>query len=406
MATNWMAAKSYIMNSRKHNIKKVATKSGVIDTPFFMPDATRGFVKSLSRRDLENAGAGPMVVNTYHLYLQPGIEMIKKAGGIHEFMHWDKPLLSDSGGYQIFSLIHKNPKMGKITDEKAVFKSPLDGRRHELTPEKSIQIQFDLGVDMMVVLDDVPPNSYPEEKIKKAVDRTLFWAERCMIEYCRQLRIRNIKEKDRPLIFCVIQGGKYYELRKKCLEGLMKIDFSAQGGPASGWDGYGFGARHVDEDGNFMDEMVRETAHMIPENKLCFALGVGTPEDIVKFVNYGWDMFDCVIPTREGRHGRLFVFDKQAEFSITNNQLSSKSQISNFGMQKFYKTININNEKYKDDFSPVDENCDCELCKNHTRAYLRHLFVSDDPMGMRLAAIHNLFFYMKLMEMIRSSRQS
>lgn len=358
------------------------TKSGVLDTPFFMPDATRGFVKSLNNADLKTAGVVPMVVNTYHLYLQPGMEIIQKAGGIHQFMHWDGPLLSDSGGYQIFSLIHKNPRMGKITDEKAVFKSPLDGRRHELTPEKSIQIQFDLGVDMMVVLDDVPPNNYPEEKIKQAVDRTVQWAQRCKTEYEKQIKARKIGEKERPLLFGVIQGGKHRELRRYCAEELVKINF----------DGYGFGARHIDENGVFMEEMVRETAQMIPEDKLRFALGVGTPEDIVKFVRYGWDMFDCVIPTREGRHGRLFLWNKNVE--------TRQCLISTDG-EKFYETININNEKFKEDFAPIDPDCGCELCANHTRAYLRHLFAVNDPLAMRLAAIHNLHFYIDLMAKIR-----
>lgn len=360
--------------SKNLRVGKIKTKNGELDTPFFMPDATRGFVKSLSKEDLKKTGVEPMVVNTYHLCLNPGVDIIKQSGGIHNFMNWQHLLLSDSGGYQVFSLIHKNPKMGKITDEKAVFRSPLDGQQHELTPEKSIQIQFDLGVDMMVVLDDVPPNYYTKEKIKKAVERTIAWAKRCKIEYSKQIKKRKIKEKDRPLIFGVIQGGKYSDLRKYCAEELVKLDF----------DGYGFGARHVDENGVFMEEMVRETAQMIPENKLRFALGVGTPEDIVKFVSCGWDMFDCVIPTREGRHGRLFLWKK--------TKPEGKS---------FYKTININNKKFKEDFSPVDKNCDCELCKSHTKAYLRHLFVSKDPLAMRLASIHNLKFYMELMEKLR-----
>lgn len=394
------------ISARKSGLRigEITTKNGAISTPFFMPDATRGFVKFLSKGDLEAAGVCPMVVNTYHLYLNPGMDIIKKADGIHNFMNWRYPLLSDSGGYQIFSLIHKNPLRGKITDEKAVFKSPLDGRRHELTPEKSIQIQFDLGVDMMVCLDDVPPNSYPPEKIKKAVERTIAWAKRCKAEYEKQIKKRKIKENDRPLIFGVIQGGKYADLRKYCAEELIKIDF----------DGYGFGARHVDESGVFMEEMVRETAQMIPENKLRFALGVGTPEDIVKFVSCGWDMFDCVIPTREGRHGRLFVWDKKTEFPISpaesgsrqggdNFQFPNSDQITNSKKQKFYRTININNEKFKEDFSPVDENCGCELCKNHTKSYLRHLFAAKDPLGQRLASIHNLKFYMELMEKLRES---
>lgn len=355
-------------------VGKIQTKNGEINTPFFMPDATRGFVKSLSKEDLDKINIGPMVVNTYHLYLQPGVELIKYAKGIHEFMDWEKPLLSDSGGFQIFSLIHKNPEMGRITDEKAIFKSPIDGKMHELTPEKSIQIQFDLGVDMMVVLDDVPPVSYSDNKLKIAIDRTLMWARRCKIEYEKQIKERNIAEDQRPLLFGVIQGGKNAALRRYCAEELVKLDF----------DGYGFGARHVDENGVFMEEMVKETAMMIPENKLRFALGVGTPEDIIKFVSFGWDMFDCVIPTREGRHGRLFV--------RKNGDLKGKD---------FYETININNEKFKEDFSPIDQQCDCELCKNHTRAYLRHLFVSKDPLGMRLASIHNLKFYLDLMRELR-----
>ncbi len=359
-------------------------KDGEIKTPFFMPDATRGFVKSLSRDDLLKAGVGPMAVNTYHLYLQPGTEIIKKAQGINKFMNWPHPLLSDSGGYQIFSLIHKNPRNGKITDEKAVFKSPLDGSLHEITPEKSIQIQFDLGVDMMVVLDDVPPNNYSKEKIKDAVERTIKWAGRCKVEYKKQLKIRKISAENRPLIFGVIQGGGYSDLRKYCAEKLVEI----------GFDGYGFGARHIDAEGNFMEEVVRETANLIPENSLRFALGVGTPEDIVRCFNLGWDMFDCVVPTREGRHGRLFLWNPGAELS----------DLKELGSRKpFCETININNEKFKNDFSPVDANCDCELCQNHSRAYLKHLFASKDPLAMRLASIHNLKFYMELMEKLRKS---
>jgi queuine tRNA-ribosyltransferase len=391
---------------------KIETKSGVLDTPFFMPDATRGFVKSLDRDDLLGAGVFPLVVNTYHLYLQPGTDLVKNAGGIHQFMHWPAPLLSDSGGYQVFSLIHKNPEMGKITDEAVIFKSPLDGSMQIISPEKSIQIQFDLGVDMLVVLDDVPPNSYSKEKIQDAVERTIRWAERCMIEYKRQLKLRKISKEKRPLIFCVIQGGGYADLRKYCTEELIKIGFSAQGGPqpeadepwvqALGWDGYGFGARHIDAEGNFMEEVVRETAKLIPEKALRFALGVGTPEDIVKFVACGWDMFDCVIPTREGRHGRLFLRKKQSEFLISNFKFLNKSQVPNSEQEdRFYETININNGKFREDFGPVDELCNCQLCKNYTRSYLRHLFTMKDPLAMRLAAIHNLKFYMDLMKGLR-----
>jgi len=366
----------------KKRIGKLKTKNGEFETPFFMPDATRGFVKSLDAGDLDSIGMGPMVVNTYHLYLNPGMEIIKKAGGIHKFMNWKKPLLSDSGGYQIFSLIYKNPKAGRITDEGAMFKSPVDGSKHFLTPEKSIEIQFDLGVDMMVCLDDVPPHSFEKEKIEDAVRRTILWAKRCKDEYERQIEKRKIKEADRPLIFGVIQGGVHFDLRERCAKELVEI----------GFHGYGFGARHVDQDGNFLEEMVRQTAELIPEDSLRFALGVGTPEDILRFANFGWDMFDCVIPTREGRHGRLFI--RKGEIK------NQKSKIK-INEGSFYETININNEKFKNDFTPVDSRCDCVLCQSYTRSYLRHLFSAGDPLAMRLASIHNLKFYLGLMKELR-----
>ncbi|MBU2028874.1 tRNA guanosine(34) transglycosylase Tgt [Patescibacteria group bacterium] len=389
---------------------KLETKSGVIETPFFMPDATRGFVKSLSQKDLESIDIGPMMINTYHLYLQPGMEIVKKAGGAHKFMHWKEPLFSDSGGYQVFSLIHKNPRMGKITDQKVIFRSPLDGSRHELTPEKSIQIQFDLGVDMLVCLDDPPPNNFSKEKIRQAVERTIAWAERCMVEYKKQLKARKIKEKDRPLIFCVIQGGEYLDLRKKCVGELIKIGFSTKGGPAVGWDGYGFGARHVDNEGNFLAEVLKKTASFIPDDKLKFALGIGRPEDIVRAVSYGWDMFDCVIPTREGRHGRLFLWKKNPSLSLPLKKGEKKSSpFVKVGVNAsersihgdFYETININNKKFKKDFKPIDKNCTCELCQNYSRAYLHHLFASREPLAMRLASLHNLKFYLDLMKKLR-----
>jgi len=367
------------LNSRRGIIR---TKNGEVNTPFFMPDATRGFVRSIDNEILEEIGLEAILINTYHLFLNPGMEIIKQAGDAHKFMNWSKPLLSDSGGYQVFSLIHKNPRLGKITDNEVIFRSPIDGSKHILTPEIAIQIQFDLGVDMMVCLDDPPPNDYPREKISQAVERTIRWADRCKKEYEKQIKKRKISEKNRPLIFGVIQGGEYLDLRKHCTEELVRI----------GFDGYGFGARHIDVNGNFMEEVVRETAKFIPENALRFALGVGTPEDIVKCFSCGWDMFDCVIPTREGRHGRIFL----------RKNTPSPLQGEGWGEVDFYETININNGKYKNDFSPVDENCDCMLCKNHTRAYLHHLFSSKEMLGMRLAAIHNLKFYADLLRGLRN----
>lgn len=339
------------------------TPHGVLSTPLFMPDATRGFLKSLSALDIKNTETKAMVVNTFHLYLQPGVKIIKQAGGIHRFMNWSGPLLSDSGGFQVFSLIHQNPKMGKIYDEKVSFKSPLDGSWHDLTPEKSIQIQFDLGVDMMVCLDDCPPHDLSSQKLKLAVERTISWADRSKKEYERQIKKRRISKDKRPLLFSVIQGGTDIELRRFCAQKLVNI----------GFDGYSFGARPIDKNGKFLKEVLRETANCIPKEKPRFALGVGTPEDIKKCALLGWDMFDCVIPTREGRHGRLFL-----ETSV-----------------KKYKTINILNSKFSSDFKVINPNSSLAELKINSLAYLHHLFRLKESFGQRLASLNNLEFYQK-----------
>lgn len=358
-----------------------------ITTPFFMPDATRASVRGISNENLVSVGVSPIVVNTYHLMLQPGVDRISQLGGIHAFMGWKGAILSDSGGYQVYSLIHKNPDMGRVTEDGAEFRSVIDGTRHMLTPERAIEIQFDLGVDMMVCLDDPRPNDAPREDIEGAVDRTIRWAKRCRDAYEDQLKRRDLNGSSCPMLFGVVQGGPYKDLRKKCADGLMSI----------GFDGYGFGARHVDEKGVFMDEIVRYTASLLPEDALRFALGVGTPEDIVRCHAAGWDMFDCVIPTREGRHGRLFLWNKKR---ISNNQFP----ISNGNAKDFYETANITNERFKDDKSPIDESCDCVACANgYSRAYLHHLFRVSEPLGSQLATLHNLRFYVQLMQRLQGA---
>jgi len=380
-------------NSGKGRVGELATRSGVIHTPFFMPDATRASVRGVTQDELEQSGTPALVVNTYHLFLQPGEDLVKRAGGVHAFMRWNKPILSDSGGYQIYSLIHKNPKMGQITEEGAEFRSILDGSKHLLTPERAIQVQFDLGVDMMVVLDDPRPNSAPPAEIGEAMERTVRWAKRCKAEYEKQIVSRGLTEKMRPLLFSVVQGGMFRELRKRCAEGLIEI----------GFDGYGFGGRHIDEEGNFLEDIIGYTASLIPEGSMRFALGVGTPEDIVRCHALGWDMFDCVIPTREGRHGRLFLW--KSGISNLESRISVKNQDSKIKIQdsseSFYHTINISNEQFKEDFASVDPTCDCELCTKYTRAYLKHLFKAGEPLASRLASLHNVRFYAKLMEKLR-----
>ncbi|MFP4514478.1 MAG: tRNA guanosine(34) transglycosylase Tgt [Parcubacteria group bacterium] len=354
-------------------IKEIKYKNKKIKTPFFMPDATRGFLKSLSNEDILKTKTKAMVVNTFHLYLQPGVDIIKKAGGIHKFMNYPGFLLSDSGGFQVFSLIHKNPKMGKIYEDKVVFKSPLNGSWHELSPEKSIQIQFDLGTDMMVCLDDCPPYSMSKKDLKKSIERTTAWAKRCKIEYEKQIKKRKIKKSQRPLLFAVIQGGKYMDLRTKSYKDLEKI----------GFDGFGFGARPVDEKGVFLTKILKETAELIDDKYLKFALGIGTIEHIYLCEKMGWEIFDCVIPTREARHGRLFL--------PTKNILKPK-------------VINISNSKYLNNFSVINKTSDIKLLRENSFAYLSHLFKLNEALGQKMASLNNLEYYQRLMSYLQEKR--
>jgi len=302
-------------------------------------------------------------------------------------MNWDKPLLSDSGGYQVYSLLHKNKNMGKILDDKVIFKSPLNGSRHELTPARSIQIQFALGADMIVCLDDCPPHNVDRTAMEGSVERTIAWAKKCKIEYERQAK----KYRRKPLLFSVIQGGTDLAMRKKCADALVEI----------GFDGYGFGARPVDTDGKFLGKVLQETADMIPENSLRFGLGIGLPEDIVACVKMGWDMFDCVIPTREGRHGRLFFWKSNIKYQMSNSKLMSNDQCPM--TKNFFQTININNAKFAKDFKPINEKSKLPELREYSRAYLHHLFKINEPLGQRLASLNNLEFYLELMGEIRKS---
>jgi len=365
--------KSKISKARLGLIK---TSHGNIETPVFMPDATRGVIKHLSSRDLVNLELPALVANTLHLFLRPGVKLIKQASNLHNFINWQKPILTDSGGYQVFSLIHKAGARGAINDRGAIFKSPLDGAKLTMTPELSIKTQFALGVDMMVCFDDCPPNGYSDELLTISVERTIKWAKRCKREYDKQIKLLK-NNKIKPLLFAVIQGGDNLKLRERSAEELIKI----------GFDGYGFGARHVDESGNFLTGALEYTADKIPENKLRFGLGIGLPEDIIRSVKLGWDMFDCVIPTREGRHGKLFLFNRRDTGArMTNN---------------FYNTINITNAKFTKDFSPINEFSRLTELRSYSKAYLNYLFKIGEPLALRLASLNNLEFYLKMINEIK-----
>jgi queuine tRNA-ribosyltransferase len=388
---------------------KLQTKSGEVNTPFFIPIATKGAVKNITPEELREIGAEILLGNTYHLWLRPGDKLIKKAGGLHKFMNWERPILTDSGGFQVFSLGEKNKKKQgtnkvKLTKDGVEFTDPLDGKKRFMTPEKSIEIQLNLGSDIIMVLDEC--SSYPisYRDAKNAVERTTEWAIRCKKYFTAQnkkparnaslieasgLKTKN-KEIIRPLLFAIVQGGVYEDLRKQSAEELVKMDF----------DGYAIGGVAVGEPREKMQDVLKWVLPLLPEDKPRYLMGLGKPEEIVAAVDAGIDMFDCVIPTREGRHGRLFLWKRNPKSQILNSKQipNSKSQIKN----SFYETVNINNNKFKADFKPIDKNCDCYTCQNYTRAYLRHLFKTGEPLALRLATIHNLKFYLDLMSALRN----
>lgn len=384
-------------NGKRRN-GRLHTKSGVINTPFFMPIATRGAVKNVMPYELGEIGAEIVLGNTYHLWRRPGDKLIKKAGGLHKFMDWNGPILTDSGGFQVFSLgaraKNKFGKSGvKLSEEGARFIDPENGEECFMTPEKSIDIQLNLGSDIIMVLDECPPYPCDYDYAKESLELTTRWASRCFKYFYEKINSDREKYKNgRPLIFCIAQGSVYKDLREESTKQLMDIDFSALGGPASGWDGYAIGGVAVGEPREKMIEILSWVVSLLPEDKPRYLMGLGRPEELVEAVNFGIDMFDCVIPTREGRHGRLFL--RKSKFETLNSKSEKKSNDEN----TFYSTININNEKFKGDFLPVDPLCDCLLCRNYSRAYLRHLFAVKEPLALRLTAIHNLKFYLELMD--------
>ncbi|MCX5853679.1 MAG: tRNA guanosine(34) transglycosylase Tgt [Deltaproteobacteria bacterium] len=332
---------------------KIYTPHGEVNTPVFMPVATQGSVKSLTPEMVRNMGAEMILVNTYHLYLRPGHSIINKFNGLHKFINWNAPILTDSGGFQIFSL----SALRKITDDGVIFQSHIDGSRHYITPETAIEIQEALGSDIMMCLDECTPYPASFEEAEKSLELTVNWARRC----------KNIKKSNEQALFGIIQGGMYPELRRRAIEEIcLNI----------GFDGYALGGLSVGEPKDIMMNTVKTAAPLLPEEKPRYVMGVGTPEDIVACVDYGIDMFDCVIPTRCARNGLLF----------TNHE-----------------KVVIKHARYKEDTSPPDETCDCYTCRNYSRAYLRHLFMAREILAMVLNTIHNVRHYMRLTEQIREA---
>jgi len=361
-------------------MKKFKYKEGSLDTPVFFPDATRAVVRTVDSQDIKATKTPGVLVNTYHLYNELGKRVLKKFGGIREFMNWDGAVISDSGGFQVMS-IAKRQGQGGVSDEGVVFKQTKK-KKTLLTPEKSIEFQMLLKPDMVVVLDDftMPKDSY--EQAKETVDRTVLWAKRCKSEFEKICNQNGLDEKSRPYICAVIQGGEYLDLRKECAERLLEI----------GFDGYGYGGWPIKESGDFNYDVAKRIAKDIPKEFFLFGLGIGKPEEIVVCSSMGFDIFDCVLPTRDGRHGRLYVYEAES---------IDKIDVFEPG---FYKFITPDKQKFYADDSPISTACDCLLCQNYSKAYLGHLFRVGDMSAQRLATIHNLRFYSILMEKLQKNR--
>ena len=330
----------------------IGTPHGEVRTPAFMPVGTQGAVKALTPEQVRGLGADIILGNTYHLYLRPGHRLIAALGGLHRFMNWPGPILTDSGGFQIYSL----GNLRRMADEGATFQSHIDGSKHFLSPEAAVEIQEALGSDIMMCLDECIAYPATREDVERSLTRTAHWAGRCK---------KSRKNREQAL-FGIIQGGVYTDLRRRSAESLLEI----------GFDGYALGGLSVGEPKELMLENLAATTPLLPEDRPRYLMGVGTPEDLVEGVYHGIDMFDCVMPTRSARNGLLF----------TNGE-----------------KVVIKNARNREDGSPVDSACDCYTCLNYSRAYLRHLYVAGEILAMVLNTIHNLRYYLRLMERIREA---
>ena len=328
------------------------TPHGDIQTPVYMPVGTQATVKAMTPRDVEETGASIILSNTYHLYLRPGHTLVQEAGGLHSFMHWNKPILTDSGGFQVFSLARK----GDIKEDGVLFRSHIDGSKHFFTPESVMEVEQALGADIAMCFDECAPGTADYRYAVGAMNRTHRWAERC----------REAHTREDQALFGIVQGCVYGDLRIQSAKTLASMDFP----------GYGIGGLSVGEPKDVMYRMLEEIRPYMPEDKPRYLMGVGTPSNIIESVARGIDFFDCVMPARNARHGKLFTWQG---------------------------AMNMKNAKYTYDDSPIDPQCDCPVCRRYSRAYIRHLFKAEEMLAMRLSVMHNLYFYNKLTEKIRDA---
>lgn len=352
-----------------------------------MPDATRAVVRGLDAEDVANCGIPALMLNSFHLAVHPGVRTVQALAGAHAFAGWSGPIFTDSGGFQVFSLIRQNKDFGTINKNGAIFRLSATDKRRNLTPEKAIQTQLQIDSDVLFCLDDCTAESDPPAEQEASVNRTIAWAARCKAEFARQIAARRLTEADRPRLFAVIQGGNDRALRERCATELRAL----------GFDGYGLGGWPLDEDRNLLADIIEHTASLVPAGSPLHALGVGKPENVVACARFGYNLFDCAIPTRDARHYRLYVFNAKSLNDLDTLDLNSGGS----GATRFYRALYINDDRYRDDAGPVSTACDCLCCRRYSRAYLHHLYDIRDTLAYRLGTIHNLRFYATLMRLLR-----
>jgi len=340
-----------------------------------MPDATLGVVRSVDSLDLERCRVQAVVMNTFHLMQRPGSSTVGALGGLNKMCGWERPIVTDSGGFQAYSLIRSNPRYGSLTDEGITFRPDGSSRKFNLTPEKSIQLQLKYGSDVVICLDDCTHVDDPLKTQQESVERTMGWARRSKAEFGRIVEQRGVAEEERPLLYAVIQGGGSRELRKQCAEELLEI----------GFDGYGYGGWPLDAEGNLLADMIAYVRELVPPAFPMHALGVGDPRGVVECARIGYDLFDSAMPTRDARHGRLHAFTDGSG-----------------GLEgEWFSYIYVSDNKHIKNDSPISPFCDCLACSNYSLGYLHHLFKIDDSLSLRLATIHNLRFMTQLTERLR-----
>ncbi len=359
-------------------MKELVTRRGSVRLPAFFPDATYGAVRATGFEDVENARLEGVVMNSYHLINRPGAKLIKRLGGLHRFTGYPGTILTDSGGFQLFSLIRENSAYGEIRENEIIFRPDQGAEKMIFTPEKCIQAQLQYDSDIVMALDVCTHPDDPSEAQRRSVELTVKWGERCRAEFDKLTRTMK---GEKPLLFGIVQGGSDRAMRLECGRRLDEI----------GFDGYGFGGWPLGSDGTLRDDILQAACDAMPEGKVKYAMGLGRPEEIVRCVKMGYSLFDCVIPTREARHQRLYTFKKGSE----NRDAVMRED------GKFYAFYYALDDEHRSEGGPIDEGCGCALCKNHSRAYLHHLFKVGDHQALRLATAHNLRFYQRVMELLQ-----